>query len=132
GMSLSTPYEGASLEICAELGQSLTGTGTLRVWTWYPWNRSDVSTSKALDVSVAEAFTTNACSYTTLGDGGVASGVGAGDGGTNLRYPCRCIHWWDWKVGGYSSRRIAVEAVDVGVSGGTQLEVRLVGLETLR
>ncbi|WP_224373257.1 hypothetical protein, partial [Hyalangium versicolor] len=40
GMSLSTPYEGASLEICAELGQSLTGTGTLRVWTWYPWNRS--------------------------------------------------------------------------------------------
>lgn len=132
GMSLASAYEGVSIEICAAYGQSLDGTGTLRVWTWYPWLPSDTSTTKALELSVADVFVEQACAYTTQSDGGVVSGVGAGDGGTNVLYPCRCVHWTDWKVGGYSSRRIMVQAVDVGVTGGSALEVRLVGLETIR
>lgn len=133
GMSLSSPYEGAVIEVCAAYGQTLSGTGTLQVWTWVPWLPGDVSTSLPLSLDVADVYVTGTqCSYTTLSDGGVVSGVGAGDGGSNLKYACRCVHWTDWKMGGYSARRAMVSAVNVAVSGGSSLEVRIVGLETLR
>jgi hypothetical protein len=131
GMSLASLYEGASIEICAAYGQTLTGTGTLRVWTWYPWLSGDVSTAKPVELNVADVWVDSACGYTTQADGGVVSGVST-DGGSNTSYDCRCAHWTDWKMGGYSARRVLVQAVDVGVSGGSSLEVRLVGLETIR
>jgi hypothetical protein len=110
GMSLASPYEGAMIQICAASGQTLTGTGTLRVWAWNPWLPLDPSTTKQLVLHVSDVWVDSACNGSA----------------------CRCVHWTDWRMGGYSARRVMVEAVDVGVTGGSALEVRLVGLEAIR
>lgn len=132
GLSLSSLAEGVAFGVCAAPGFKLQGTGTLRVWTWAPWLPNDVSSDAAQTLDVATADVGSECSYTTLSDGGVVSGVGAGDGGANITYRCRCVHWADRKVGGYSSRKVIAQAVGITVDGGTALEVRIVRLETIR
>ena len=131
GMSLAA-YEGVEVLVCASHGYTLSGTGTLRVWVWEPWLIGDVSSSPGFDLDMADAERGAECSFTTQTDGGVTSGVGAGDGGTNLTYRCRCARFTDWKVAGFSSRRIMLQAVNVAASGGSQLEVRITGLGVIR
>lgn len=138
GMGLNGTYEGVSIEVCAPPGFLLTGTGTLNVYTWYPWLRDDVSAILPVQLDVADVWISSSNAYKLEQDGGVTSGV-VTDGGTNTTYNPRCVHWYDLKVGGYSSRRIMVVAKDVAITTGTcnrsdgcPLEVRINALETIR
>lgn len=133
GMSLAA-YEGVQVTVCAAPGYTLSGTGTLRWWVWEPWLPNDVSSTPSFDLNMADAERGEECSYTTQTDGGVVSGVGAGDGGTNLSYRCRCTRFTDYKVAGFSSRRLMLQAVGVTTSAedDSYLEVRLVGLGVVR
>lgn len=137
GMGLSGLYEGVSIEVCASPGFLLAGTGTLRVYTWYPWVRDEVSATLPVELEVADVWLASSSGYKLEQDGGVTSGV-VTDGGANTTYGPRCAHW-DFKVGGYSSRRLMVVAEDVAITTGTcnrsdncPLEVRVNGLETIR
>lgn len=137
GMGLSGLYEGVSIEVCAPPGFLLTGTGTLDVYTWYPWQRDDVSATLPVKLEVSDVWLASSSSTKLEQDGGVTSGV-VTDGGTNTTYDSRCAHW-DFKVGGYSSRRLMVVAKDVAITTGTcnrsdncPLDVRVNGLETIR
>lgn len=98
--------KGAFLMLCAASGQTLTGTGTVRIWNWGPWAPNDVSSSALMELDVADVWIDNACSGSD----------------------CPCVHWPDWQVAGASSRRVIAQAVGVGVSGGTSIEFRWFGL----
>jgi hypothetical protein len=131
GMSLAA-YEGVQVTVCASNGHTLSGAGLLKWWVWEPWVPNSSSSTPSFDLDLADADRGEECSYSTLADGGVVSGVGAGDGGSNLTYRCRCLRFSDWKVGGLSSRRVILEGEGVTASGGDQIEVRIVGLQVLR
>jgi hypothetical protein len=104
--------QGAWLQVCAASGETLTGTGTVRLWTWTAWNSSVVSTSQEVVLNVADVWVAGAC------------------GGSD----CRCVHWADWQVAGGSGRKVIAEAVAVGTSaaGVSTLDVRFLGLERLK
>lgn len=138
GMGLSGAYEAVSVEVCAPPGFLLAGTGTLDVYTWYPWVRDDVSATLPLQLEVADVWRSSSNSFHMEQDGGTTSGV-VTDGGANTTYDPRCVHWADLTMGGYSGRRILVVARDVAITTGTcnrsdscPLEVRINALETIR
>jgi hypothetical protein len=122
GLGLSA-YEGVQVTVCAAPGFTLSGAGTLRWWVWEPWMPNDVTSTPAFDLNMADADRGTGCSYSMAADGTITTG------GT---VRCRCLRFADWKVGGFSSRRLMLQAVGVTASGGSQIEVRMVGLGVVR
>lgn len=116
GMSLAG-LPAFTVEVCAASGQTLTGTGKIRVWLWSPWEPNATATSSELDLNIATNWISTAC-YGTLPDAGL--------GAIN----CQCRYFYPvLETGGLSSRRVMAQAVNVATSGGSAVTVKLIGLE---
>lgn len=95
-----TSQAGAYLWLCAESGQTLSGTGTIRIWGWAPQAPTLVVPNKTLEVDIADVWYSGA----------------------------RCVPVLDWPVAGGSSRKVIAEASSVTVSGGSTISFYWFGL----
>lgn len=95
GLGLSG-MKGASLMMCAPAGHTLTGTGTIRYWVWYPHPLPNgrLGTNAVFQYSVAELFVDNGC-----------------DGSD-----CQCLPVPAEQVPGQSGMRVIAQAVGVGIN----------------
>lgn len=105
GISLKD-MQGARLLLCAASGQTLTGTGTIHLWTWDPSIPSLTSSSPAQDLSVADAWSSSRCNASA----------------------CQCVTFGDLQQAGNSGQKVIAEASGVGVTGGSAAALYWTGL----